>query len=83
MLEYSIYVMLIQAEEMMQPLKLKLEKEAIVHLLLLGFAFLNLNFTFFFHITTLHLATLIKDFKFLHSLQTNITACKSTTIVAD
>lgn len=83
MLEYSIYVMLIQAEEMMQPLKLKLEKEAIVHLLLLGFAFLNLNFTFFFHITTFHLPTLIKDFKFLHSLQTNITACKSVTIVAD
>lgn len=83
MLEYSIYVMLIQAEEMMPPLKLKLEKEAIVHLLLLVFTFLNLNFTFFFHITTFHLPTLIKDFKFLHSLQTNITACKSATIVAD
>ena len=35
MIEYSMYVLLKQAEKMLQPLKQKQEKEAIVHMLLL------------------------------------------------
>lgn len=66
MIEYSMYVLLIQAEKMLQPLKQKQEKEAILHILLSVYTLLSLKFTVFFHIPSLHLHTLIKVFKFLH-----------------
>lgn len=85
MIKYAMCVLLIQAEKMLQPLKQKEEKEAIVHMLLLVYMLLSLKFTVFFHILSLHLHTLIKDFKFLHWLQTKkwlkYIACKSATSV--
>lgn len=83
MIEYFMYVLLIQAEKMLQPLKQEQEKKAIFHMLLLVYALLSLKFTDFLHISSLHLRTLIKDLKFLHWLQTQKwlkhTACKSDT----
>lgn len=66
MIEYSMYVLLIQAEKILQPLKQKQEKEEIVHMLLLVYTLLSLKRTVFFHIPSLRLHILIEDFKFLY-----------------
>lgn len=48
MIEYFMYVLLIQAEKYVAPLKQKQEKKPIVHMLILVHILLSMKFTVFF-----------------------------------